>query len=946
MTMENTAPDSKDIENHLLSIVASFIKEYKTERALASLSLNASLDKDLGIDSLGRVELFLRIEKAFNVVFPDNLIAEVDTLKDILNAVQSIMQMTPQKESQFSRHFVTHLEEARFDPSTASTLIEVLIKHAITDPERPHLYLMNEKGAETIIRYGQLLEAARKVASGLIELGLKKGNTVALMLPTGESFFYAFFGILLAGGIPVPIYPPVRPDKIEEYALREATILNNAEVRILITFAQVETLGRLLRVFIKSLNSVTTVESLMLSKQTLPNFAFHTHEPALIQYTSGSTAAPKGVLLSHANLLANIRTAGQAMQITSADVGISWLPLYHDMGLIGAWFCCLYQGIPLTIMSPLTFLNRPERWLWAIHYHRGTLSAGPNFAYELCIRRIKEEDIVGLDLSSWRLAFNGAEAINPCTIERFTQKFAPYGFKPEALFPVYGLAECSVAVSFPTLNRKPLIDEIKRDLFEQQQLAIPALKTDSSTLKFVGCGKPLPLHDIRIVDDKIQELPERHVGSLQFCGPSAMQGYYRNIEATKAIYYDGWWDSGDYAYIAEGEVYITGRKKDIIIKAGRNLYPQEIEEVASQAEGVRRGCVVAVGILDAKMGTEKLVIIAETVETKSKNKALISAEITEKITVVIGLPPDEVYLVPPRTIPKTSSGKLQRSATKKMILEGKLAKGRLPAWLQMGKLMLLGSIITLQTWLRKLLQFFYTVYVAILFLLFLPFLIASLCLPKNVAHTFFRVFLKLLLICAGFRIEIKGKENLSLDKTVIYVSNHASYIDSILLLTVLPENVLFVAKKEVLNWPLVKTVVRKFGYITVDRMDFTKSIEDAEMISKILQDQKSILIYPEGTFTYATGLRPFKLGAFKLAVDTKTPIVPVGIEGTRTLFQMNHRLLTFTKIKITFCKTIEPTAKDWSEVTRLHAAVRQEILMHCGEQSLDLVMAGPQKSLM
>lgn len=934
----NNQANDKDIESHLLALIREFIAEIKADRALSPITVDSSLDRDLGIDSLGRVELFLRIEKRFEVSLPESLMAQAETIKDIIKGIKN---SNPEKKV-FSREFAAALEESRFDPSSANTLTEILLRHAAVDPNRPHIYLMDEKGEEIIIRYGDLLEGARKVAAGLVELGIKKDDTVALMLPTCKEFFFAFFGILFAGGVPVPIYPPVRPDKIEEYALREAGILNNAEVRVLITFSQVEALSRLLRVFIKSLNAVTTVDMLMASKHRVPNVSHTADDAAMIQYTSGSTSAPKGVLLTHANLLANIRSVSKAANITTRDVGVSWLPLYHDMGLIGAWFSTLYMGFPLTLMSPMTFLARPERWLWAIHYHRGTLSAGPNFAYELCIRRIKDEDIIGLDLSSWRLAFNGAEAINPRTLERFTKKFEPYGFKADTFYPVYGLAENSVAVSFPPIRRKPIIDVIQRDAFDKKQKAIPASLEDHNVLEFVCCGVPIPDHDVRIVDDKGQEVAERVVGNLQFTGPSAMRGYYRNPEATQAIYRDGWWDSGDFAYMANGEIYITGRKKDLIIKAGRNLYPQEIEESASQVTGVRRGCSVAFGVNDPKVGTEKLVVVAETAETKPAIRDAIVKEVIDKISLVVGVPPDEVVLVPPRTIPKTSSGKLQRAATKKMYMEGKLIKPGVPFWLQITRLTIKGAFIRSYRFLAKVGRVIYSGYVAALMVLYLPFLWAILLLPKQMAKSTFRMLIKSLLLLSGTRIKINNKQNLLKYEKMVYVSNHASYADSLILFAILPTKVIFIGKRELTSWPLVGKIFKKFDYLTVDRMDFSKNISDIQEIENQVKSGHSILLFPEGTFTYATGLRPFKMGAFKLAADTESPICPISLNGTRTFLRGENPLLSPTKISVTVGEPIVPQSKEWSEVIKLHTLVRAEIAKHCGELSLDLAAAGPQ----
>jgi len=925
-------------ENHkeiLLSIVRQFVSEFKSERAALNVALSSILENDLGIDSLGRVELFLRIEKAFNIQFPDSLMAESETLNDILEALEKA-DLKPIKMTEKS---VTHaLGGTEINPSAFKTLIEVLVRRAEAEPNRPHLYLQDEQGAEEIIRYGQLLDAARKIAKGLNILGLKQGEMVAIMLPTSAEFFYTFFGILLAGGVPVPIYPPLRADRIEEYAVREANILNNAEVRILITFQKVETLSKLLRVFIKSLYAVTTVQALMASTPLETQFIIRSEDPALIQYTSGSTSAPKGVLLTHHNLLSNIRSFGAAMNISPRDVGVSWLPLYHDMGLIGAWLGSVYHAFPLTILSPLSFLNRPERWLWAIHYHRGTLSAGPNFAYELCVRKIDEKDIQGLDLSTWRLAFNGAEAVNPKTLDRFIQKFKPYGFNAESMYPVYGLAENSVALTLPPLNRIPKIDTISREIFEKEQKATLAESEKMQTLQFVSCGSPIPDHEIRIVDEKGIELPERVVGSLQFTGPSAMQGYYRNLDATKAIYHQGWWDSGDYAYLVEGEVYITGRKKDVIIKAGRNLYPQEIEEISGQVPGVRKGCVIAFGTNDPKWGTEKLIVVAETTETGREARSQLIQKITEKVSVIAGVQPDEVVLVSPRTIPKTSSGKLQRSLCKQMYQEGKLTRRGLPAWLQLSKLYVKGMMITLTRYLSKASRFVYTAYIFALLAFFIPLAWLSVLLfsqnkASKTAHFLTKVFLKLSL-CP---IHIEGQENLTQRSPMIYISNHSSYIDSLLLFAILPENVAFVTKKELKAWPIIKTAIQKLKFLTVDRMDFSKSLEDSNQIAETLKNKRSILIFPEGTFTYASGLRPFKLGGFKIGVDTVTPICPIAIKGTRDFMRGDTLVFSRHPIDIRIGTPLIPTSKEWVEVMRLHTEARSYLAEHCGERILDLI---------
>ena len=293
------------------------------------------------------------------------------------------------------------------------------------------------------------------------------------------------------------------------------------------------------------------------------------------------------------------RAMAAAVRATPRDVFVSWLPRYHDMGLIGAWLGSLLVGFPLVVMSPLAFLARPRRWLETITRHGGTLSAGPNFAYELVLERLADDDLDGLDLRMWRLAFNGAEAVSPDTVRRFTERFAACGLAPTAMAPVYGLAEASVGLLFPPLGRVAPVDAIDRDTFARERRAVPARPGDATALRFVACGRPLPGHEVRAVDADGREVGERVEGRLEFRGPSATRGYWRNPEQTARLFDDGWLDSGDRAYRADGDIYLTGRVKDIVIRGGRNLYPQEVEEAVGAVDGVRKGCVAVFGSADA-----------------------------------------------------------------------------------------------------------------------------------------------------------------------------------------------------------------------------------------------------------------------------------------------------------------------------------------------------------
>src|SRR5712691_6039169 len=471
----------------LLDIVQQLALELHPHKHNAlTVTLDSALERDLGFDSLGRMELLLRLERALGVRLSEQVLATAESPRDLLHALPGASAVTP--SSLATAVDSTVLEATDRVPSSATTLVAVLDWHALVHPQRPHMALYGADEHIEEITYAALYDGAASVAAGLQARDLQPGQTVALMLPTSRDFFAGFYGILLAGGIPVPIYPPARLSQLEEHLRRQRQILSNAESVMLLTVPEAKPLARLLSAQVEGLRRVVTVPELSADGGTYVRPPVHAHDTALVQYTSGSTGNPKGVVLTHANLLANLQAMAQVVQITSTDVFVSWLPLYHDMGLIGAWLGSLYYASPLVLMSPLAFLARPARWLWAIHTHRGTLSAGPNFAYEFCVRRLEDRDLEGLDLSSWRVAFNGAEPVSAATLARFTECFSKYGFRPEAMAPVYGLAEAALGVAFPPLGRPPHVDCIQREPFMRSGHAVPADAADTTAFHFVACG--------------------------------------------------------------------------------------------------------------------------------------------------------------------------------------------------------------------------------------------------------------------------------------------------------------------------------------------------------------------------------------------------------------------------------------------------------------------------
>src|SRR3974390_3522281 len=506
-------------ERDLIAVVAELVRELHPQRfRFIEIGPSSRIERDLGIDSLGRTELILRIERAFRVRLPAQSFSEAETVHDLMRALEQAGPAQGRLAVEVQTAAMASVPPAR----EARTLIEVLEWHAAQHRDRLHLtVLQDETTVLDTLTYAQLASRARSVARGLIERDIAPGDRVALMLPTSIDFFAAFFGILYAGAVPVPIYPPLRLSQLEDHLRRQIGILRNAGARLLITMPEGQPLARLLRGQLEDLNAVESVESLQVMPEVDLPAPLGTDSIALIQYTSGSTGDPKGVVLSHANLLANIRAMGEVMEASSTDVFVSWLPLYHDMGLIGAWLGCLHFAAPLYAMSPLSFLVRPESWLWAMHRFRATFSASPNFGFELCINKVADADLQGLDLSSLRMIANGAEPVSPQTIRRFIDRFGRYGLSAGVMAPVYGLAECSVGLAFPPLGRLPVIDRVDRDQLSRNGIAMPARANDPRPLEIVACGPPLPGHEIRIVDLAGHELGDRREGRLEFPGPPA-----------------------------------------------------------------------------------------------------------------------------------------------------------------------------------------------------------------------------------------------------------------------------------------------------------------------------------------------------------------------------------------------------------------------------------------
>ena len=520
-------------------------------------------------------------------------------------------------------------------------------------------------GRTLLLSYATLLSDSLTLAGALHARGLAPGERVALVIPEVSDFLRAFFGISAAGLVPVPLCPPAQAGDLPTFARQSRHILEASRAGAVVTTADVAPLLDVPR----EVRLTLLVDDLRAGPALTHAVRVPVDSPALLQFTSGSTAAPKGVVLTHANLHANITAiiGPEGLAVTDADVGVSWLPLYHDMGLIGMLLSAVYSRDDVIVMSPILFLKRPTAWLEAISTYHATVSFAPNFAYEVCLRRVKPSQVAALDLSSWRAAGCGAEPIRPDTLRAFADHFAPAGFRASSFVSSYGLAEHSLAVAFATGG--VTVDVVDAERLVRQSVAVPAADGAAPVVRSVGCGRVFPDHDLQIVGEDGRTLPERHVGAIVARGPSVMLGYFENAEATADALRDGWLHTGDLGYIADGQLFVCGRTKDLIIHQGRKYHPPDLESAIAETPGVRTSGVVVFGINRIDDDDEVVAVLEARASAASGDVVDL---VRRRVREAAGLELDRVVVAPPGTIPRTTSGKVRRVETRERFQAGTL----------------------------------------------------------------------------------------------------------------------------------------------------------------------------------------------------------------------------------------------------------------------------------
>ena len=512
---------------------------------------------------------------------------------------------------------------------------------------------------------------ARSLAAGLSGRGVQPGDRVALVLPTCPEFVACFFGVLAAGAIPVPLYPPVRLGKLDEYHHRTTAMLWAVQAALVVTDERIRPLlGVAVANAAPRLGCVTASGlSRPGAHEINPEINRAADDIALIQFSSGTTHDPKPVTLTHENVLYNLAAIADywATEGTPDPVGVTWLPLYHDMGLIGNLLAAFHRPGPLVLLPPELFLASPAVWLRAISRHRGTYTTAPNFAFGLCLKRIREDELAGVDLSSWKLCVNGAEMISAEVQRRFSERFGPWGFDASVFTPAYGLAEASLAVTF-----KPANSAFKAIGVRAENLAAGGV-VEPGGKELVGAGRPVTGVEVEIRDDHSLPVPEDRVGRIFVRGPNVMAGYFGRTDLTEQVLHDGWLDSGDLGFIHDAELFVWGRVKETVIIRGANHAPQDFEAALDGLPGVRTGCAVAVGYVPVGAGDEALAMLVETAPGAPPG---LASDVAARVLERTGIAVEHVELLAPGTLPRTSSGKLRRLEARTQWLAGTLSPPR------------------------------------------------------------------------------------------------------------------------------------------------------------------------------------------------------------------------------------------------------------------------------
>lgn len=600
----------------------------------------------------------------------------------VLRHAEHLAMTMPNRQSTPTRvtHMTNHDEkQSDYQEFLDATTLARVIQRNLSCTYGGYTFL-RENGGEDSLTWAEMSHEACRRGQRLLANGVRRGERVALIIPDGKEFVLTFLGAISAGIVPVPMYPPMLFGKLSAYTETTACILRAADVCMLIAGSQVFEALRVLVDEVADLRyrssddlfsgpdiAITRPDEVVADIEVTPD------DVLFLQFTSGSTSTPKGVRVTHRNLLANsVAIMVHALRAErDRDIGVSWLPMYHDMGLVGFVLAPFVLQFPVVFIPTISFARDPAIWMETISRYRATITFAPNFALALAVRETSEKMLEELDLSCLKVVGCGAEPNHPETLRRFVAHFGRAGLRPEALTPCYGMSEATLAMSFVGLGELATTDNIDSDAYHHEGMALPvsADLDPKRRLEICSCGRAVAGHRITVVDDNGKQLSDRHIGEIVFQGDSVADGYHNQPMITRQVFTDSGLRTGDLGYLVDGVLYVTGRKKDMLIVNGRNHDPQTIEWIAAEVSGVRKGNVVA--FTRPGTSTEEVVL---ALETREANTRALMEQVRRRVQARLSLPVSEVVCLRPGFLPKTSSGKLQRGKTRQAYLDGILGQ--------------------------------------------------------------------------------------------------------------------------------------------------------------------------------------------------------------------------------------------------------------------------------
>ncbi len=561
------------------------------------------------------------------------------------------------------------------------TFSDLLKTHYETTPGKVSVIILQGGQPDRPVSYRELVQGASGYIKTYVENDIQPGEVVLLILQHGIDLLYAYFGAVMHGAIPSIM--PFLTEKLlpERYRADLAALVSVTQPTAIVTYRDFEAE---VRAALKP--GEDSVKAVIVSDKVegacLPNFGSfgglkrRPEDIALLQHSSGTTGLQKGVALSHQSVINQLTDYGKAIRLRDSDVFVSWLPLYHDMGLIACWLMPILLGYPLVIMSPFEWIRAPYRLFQAVSRYKGTLSWLPNFAYNFCAQKIRDRDLEGVDLTTWRAVSNCSEPMRWESQNAFSERFKHLGLRPEAMTTCYAMAENVFAVTQGGINSPVIFEDIDRDSLQIEKIARPGVAGKPVT-RMLGAGKSIPNTKVSILDSKGHTLPDRHVGEVALKSNCMLSGYYHRPDATEKAFINGWYLTGDFGYLVEGELYITGRKKDLIIVGGKNIYPQDLELLAYEVPGVHAGRASAFGVFNESTGTEDVVLVAEVDSSEQVEQQKIADGIRVAVTRGSAVALRYVHLVGKHWLVKTSSGKTARAANREKFLKEMLEKGQI-----------------------------------------------------------------------------------------------------------------------------------------------------------------------------------------------------------------------------------------------------------------------------